>query len=156
MTDPMFKTTAEAIAALQAAMEAADRNALALRQEVASDRKTDRRLYLGGLLLILVVFGTVLFSIRGTQQLVHTLADCTTEGGDCYTQQQARTGKIVEQIIEGTSRNVGDRAVRATIYMGQCSRLYPDISGPVYDLKLERCVAAKLAEERPLGQAPAK
>lgn len=73
---------------------------------------------------------------RQVKQGNERIADCTTAGGACYEQSAARTGAAVADIV------------RASVYVAECSRLYPNESGPDYDAKLERCVAAKLAAAR--------
>lgn len=156
MNDPTYKTTgqvvADAVASLEAAMIATDRNAQGLREEFSAARKRDRWVVLGGLALLVLVSAAVLVSIMSSRGVLVTLADCTTQGGQCYERQRSQSGVLVGQIIA----SVSDKAVQATIYVGECARLYPDISGQEYDVKLERCVTRKLAENRPLGQAPPK
>lgn len=62
-----------------------------------------------------------------------TLADCLDPSGDCYKLGQQRTGSAIQDII------------RAEIFMAECSRLYPSVSGPEYDRQLEACVFERLA-----------
>lgn len=156
MNDPTYRTTAQvvsdAVSALEEAMTAADNNAKGLRTELMAARARDRWVLAGGLLLLVLVAVAVLGSIVSSRGVLVTLADCTTQGGQCYERQRSQSGVLVGQIIA----SVSDKAVQATIYVGECARLYPDISGQEYDVKLERCVTRKLAENRPLGQAPPK
>ncbi len=61
------------------------------------------------------------------------IEDCSTPGGKCYEEGQARTAAAVAALT------------KISIYVSQCGRLYPGESGPEYDAKIERCVAERLA-----------
>src|SRR5688572_16946397 len=86
--------------------------------ETARRRATTINMLLLGLLAIFV--GLLCVVTWQNNQLVHKvneanarMADCTTQGGRCYTQGQERVAHAIEDVI------------RAEIYMAQCARLYP-------------------------------
>jgi hypothetical protein len=70
------------------------------------------------------------------------LSDCTTPGGKCYAEGQARTGQAVRrlQLIQ--------------LYIVQCSRELPGIEGPEFDRRFEACVERRLATTPPPSPAP--
>lgn len=72
--------------------------------------------------------------LEQTSQTSALIGDCTTPGGHCYEDGRARTGTAIADII------------RASIYMAQCARLYPNEAGPAYDRKLEACVFERLEQ----------
>jgi hypothetical protein len=93
-----------------------------------------------GVLALLAIFVALLVAIgwqnnqvvRQTQQTNNRMADCTTPGGVCYEQGQKRTAAAITALT------------KISIYVSQCSRLFPGESGPQYDAKIERCVADRL------------
>lgn len=118
----------------------------ALRTDVHSAEEARRRasqinLALLGLLILFV--GLLGVMVWQNNELAHqvaktnaTMADCTTPGGKCYQQGTARTGQAIQEIL------------KASVYMAECSRMFPGESGPAFDAKLEACVNEKLRKAR--------
>ncbi len=75
-----------------------------------------------------------------TTQTNKAIEDCSTPGGTCYEEGQKRTAAAVAALT------------KISIYVSQCGRLYPGESGPEYDAKIERCVAARLAAAQAVPQ----
>jgi hypothetical protein len=107
----------------------------------ASRRVTQVNTVIVGLLVIFV--GLVATLAWQNNQLAREvkagnerIADCTTVGGICYGQSAARTGSAVADVV------------RASVFVAECARLQPGISGPEFDAVLEKCVADKLAAAR--------
>lgn len=69
--------------------------------------------------------------IRQNARTSELIADCTTEGGDCYRKGQARSATAVQG------------AIRGYLAVAQCQRVTDT------DAELERCVARKLAAATP-------
>jgi hypothetical protein len=115
----------------------------ALRTDVKVAEAARRRanhINLGALALLTVLVALLIAVTWQNNRLAHRvdrtnakLADCTTPGGRCYDEGRARTGQAIDDII------------RSEIFMAECSRLYPNESGPAYDRKLEACVVQRLA-----------
>lgn len=108
--------------------------------EVARRRATQiNMLFLGLLVLFVAMLAAIgLQGSRVINEVERTnaiMADCTTPGGQCYTESQVRTGRAIADIV------------RVSVYMSQCSRLYPDESGPEFDRKLEACVVERLRSD---------
>lgn len=92
-------------------------------------------------LAVLAAFvGAMLVMGWQVNQTNRQVADCTTPGGRCYESGRARTDEAVSSIL------------RVSIYMAECARLYPDVSGPEYDRLLEACVYQRLTAAS--GQTP--
>jgi hypothetical protein len=92
------------------------------------------------LLIVMGVQNTQLTKqVKGTQ---NTLVDCTTPGGKCYGQSNARTGKAIQDLI------------RSQVFVSECGRLYPGEVGPGYNAKLEACVARRLAGQAATPATP--
>lgn len=115
--------------------------------EVARRRATQINLLFLGLLFLFVALlagvgwqgAQVIKQVEETNQI---MADCTTPGGRCYTENQVRTGRAIADIV------------RVSVYMSQCSRLYPDEAGPEYDRKLEECVLERLRTDTGFAPVP--
>lgn len=138
----MDGTTARAVAALEAATEVSN----GLRGDVQDYTKVVRRVYwaiIAGLIVMAVVLVGVGVVVKSSNNVTNVIADCQAPTGKCRQENNKRTAKIQKEII--------DEQIKGYIYMGQCARLYPGISGPEYDEKLEACVVKRLAEKRPLG-----
>lgn len=115
-----------------------------VREDRADRRRQDRRmmallavavLLLGGLLTLVVQFDadrrerSAAFAeiLRQNARTSELIADCTTEGGDCYAKGQARG----QDAVRG--------AIRGYIAVAQCQRVTDT------DAELERCVMRRLA-----------
>jgi hypothetical protein len=131
------------------------REAQALRTDVHSAEEARRKATAVnlGLLALLVLFVGLLIAVTWqNNQLIEKvdstnsiMADCTTPGGECYEQGQQRVAGAISDIVW------------ASVYMAQCSRLYPGEVGPTYDRKLEACVTERLeraARQRQASPAP--
>jgi hypothetical protein len=88
--------------------------------------------------VLLVAIQNNLIASRTNQIAVETkrssdqLFDCTLPTGKCFQNGQKRTGKAVGDIG------------RTQLYIVECSRLYPDQSGPAFDRLFEKCVTDRL------------
>ncbi len=116
----------------------------ALRTDVAQAEAARRRAnQVNAVLLALVAVFTALMLIIGWQNnrlaskvnaTNQTMADCTNPGGTCYEQNRRNTQSAISDIL------------RVSIYMAECSRLYPGEAGPTYDRKLEACIYQRLED----------
>lgn len=123
-----------------------------LRKDVrAAERARRRENRIGFAVLgVLTIFIALLVAIswqnnqivKQTQATNDTIVDCTTPGGACYRQSQARTAAVVADLI------------KASTFVSQCARLRPGESGPAFDRFLERCVAEKLANDPAPSPSP--
>jgi hypothetical protein len=149
MSDPTSWPTGRAPAespaeVLRASLEALVAESQALRADVHSAEEGRRRANKINLAVLafvaLFVVGLAAIGwqnnqvINEVQRANNRLVDCTTPGGVCYGQGQARTGAAIAALT------------RVSIYVSQCGRLYPGESGPEYDVKVERCVGERLAQ----------
>lgn len=142
-TNPVSPT----VAALSSSLTAIVEESQSLRTDVhAAERARRAQSYftLGVLwfvVLLVLLTGTVTWQnnqlAREVQKTNERIASCTTAGGACYEEGRQRTGSAISDII------------RSEIFMAECSRLYPNESGPAYDRKLETCVAERLASHTP-------
>lgn len=95
------------------------------------------------LLAVLVICMIAVLVVAGQNRAIATqtsetnarIADCTTSTGACYREGSKRTGTAISSIL------------RAQIALGECSRLYPNESGPEYDAKLRACVYQRIATD---------
>jgi hypothetical protein len=116
----------------------------ALRSDVQVAEQARRRAtvvnlaLLGLLVLFVALLGAVSWQnnrlIEQVEKTNSTMADCTTPGGRCYEEGSRRTSGAINDIVW------------ASVYMAQCSRLYPGEVGPAYDRKLEACVTERLQQ----------
>lgn len=116
----------------------------ALRVDVNSAETARRRANtinltaVGLLLLFVVMISAVSWQNNQLAKQVNRtndrMADCTTPGGTCYETSQRRVSGAIADIV------------RASVFMNQCARLWPNESGPDYDRKLEKCVNDRLAQ----------
>jgi hypothetical protein len=147
------------VAALSDSLKALIAESVALRTDVAAaerarlhaERARRRENQIG---LVLIGLSAVLMLVvagigwqgyqiaRDTRATNEKVVDCTTPGGVCYQQGQARTGQAVDAVL------------KASVFVAECSRLRPGDSGPVFDAALEQCVAAKLSSHRPGTPVP--
>ncbi len=125
----------------------------ALRRELDQDRAMWRirtryallmvvaiLLMVGGLLTIVVQFETErrdrsaanAANVRKVTEISERIADCTTEGGTCYKQGQARTAGVLAEVV------------RAQIAVEWCGR-DPQVGSRA---ELEACVAKAMAAGR--------
>lgn len=115
----------------------------ALRLDVDQAERTRRRearlnATMIGILSVFVLCVLVMAwqNNRIAQQTAETnkqITSCTVPGGKCYEDGRKRTADAVANIYKGS------------IYMAECSRQQPGISGPEFDKFLETCVAGKIA-----------
>lgn len=99
---------------------------------VAVERRTYWIVAFGLVMLCaLIALGLGVAQSYATQR---RLADCTTPTGQCYREQQARTGVVVGKLN------------KTQLYIVECSRQIPDASGPKFDQAFEACVTARLAD----------
>lgn len=94
---------------------------------------------LGAVTLFVAALAVIGYQVTTTNQRV---VDCTTPGGRCYQQGQERTAQAVGDVL------------RVSVYMAECSRLFPNESGPEFDRKLERCVFDRLAADNKTNPLP--
>ena len=76
---------------------------------------------------------------KGNTSTVDLLKDCTVEGGDCYTKQQARTEEAVG--------NIGLTSIYASVCAVVENRTHPDASPLQLAKRVRTCVEAVYAEE---------
>jgi hypothetical protein len=57
-----------------------------------------------GVLAMLLLAG-VLFVAIDNRHTGDTIVDCTTPEGDCFRQNQARTGQVIQRILDGQIAN---------------------------------------------------
>ena len=86
------------------------------------------------LIILLVLVARTNSISQDTHATNELIADCINPTGKCAQEGSRRTGEAIGDII------------RAEIYMAQCARMFPDVSGPAYDRRLEDCVYARLTE----------
>lgn len=131
------------VAALKQSLAGLIEESQALRVDVHSAEKARKKANAISLAM-LGLLGLFVFMLVGVtwqnNSLAHqvaktnrTLADCLDPVGDCYKLGNQRTGAAIQDII------------RAEIFMAECARLYPGISGTEFDRKLEACVFERLA-----------
>lgn len=142
MTDPELHRVSPTLGEYLANLS---NNADNLRTDVHNAEQARRRANTIGLFLMAVLgvlMLVVLVSLARTNTVVHQtsqtnqrIADCTTAGGKCYSLGSKRTGQAIASIL------------RAQIALGECSRLYPNESGPVYDQKLRNCVYDRMVND---------
>jgi hypothetical protein len=120
-------------------------------RETARRRQENLAMFglLGVLSLLMLLMITVAWQNNQLAQHVKAssdqLQDCTTPGGDCYKQGQARTGQAVQTLQ------------RIQIYIVQCSRSLPVDRyppGPAFDKAFESCIADRLAAAQATGRGP--
>lgn len=143
MTQP-FDNGTEAVNKLRSSLATLVAESQALRNDVAQAEQARKRATAINIsvLGVVAVFTALLLAIgyqnnqlvKRTDETNRRVADCTTAGGRCYEQGRARTHEAIEDVL------------RVSVYMAECSRLYPNESGPEYDRKLESCVYQRLAE----------
>jgi adenylosuccinate synthase len=124
----------------------------ALRVDVRTAEQARRKasLYNLGLLTLLVACLALLIVMgyqntqltRETKATNASIADCITPVGKCYKQSNARTGKAISDLI------------RSQVFVSECGRLYPGEAGPAYNVKLEACVAGRLAGQAATPTTP--
>lgn len=103
-----------------------------------------------GVMMLLVIFVVLVFTVSWQNNRIgkqvrdgnDRIVDCTTAGGKCYQEGNARTGQAITAIL------------RADIYVIECSRLHPNESGPAFDAVIEKCVTDRLAAAA-AGPSPA-
>lgn len=152
---PVSPAASPAVAALRSSLTDLVKESQALRGDVqrAEDARRKATVVNVGLMVLLVLFvgllGAVSWQnhqvIEKVEETNSIMADCTTPSGTCYQQSNRRTGAAINDIIW------------ASVYMAQCSRLYPGEAGPGYDRKLEACVTERLeqaARERQASPSP--
>jgi hypothetical protein len=132
----------EPVAALATSLTALIAESQALRVDVKANeraRKRENQINLGVLLMLsLFVFLVLVVAWQNNtiaQQTRDTNArmlSCTVPGGPCYEDGRKRTAQAVGDIY------------KVSIYMAECSRLRPGVSGPEFDAFLEGCVNDKL------------
>ncbi len=142
MSDPLPGTGPAT--ALRTSLDSLIAESQALRADVQSAEEARRRVTTInlGLLGLLILFVGLLVAIgwqgnraiEETRQVNKQLADCTTPGGKCYQEGQARQAQAISAVT------------RISVFVSQCGRLWPGESGPDYDRKLNACVAERLAE----------
>ncbi len=124
-------------AVLQRQLDAVLEEARSLRDDVQQAEKARKRgaLISAGLLALVLIFmiGIVFIGYQ-SRQTADQLADCTTPGGTCYAEGQARQVQAISAVTQ------------ISIFVSQCGRLWPGEAGPDYDRKLERCVAERLTD----------
>lgn len=108
--------------------------------EVARRRESRTNRTILAMLAIFVVgsfiVGALAYSAaQDSRDTNRRIADCTTLGGKCNTEANQRTGGYIANITRGQ------------IAVGECSRLYPNESGPAYDAKLRACVYDRIADD---------
>lgn len=138
------KPVSSAVAAIQSSLAAVADGAEALRADVKASEEARRRssnINLGLTVVLVVLVGLVLAigwqNNRLNQRVAEgnaLLVDCTTTGGKCYQQGQARGDSAVSAVV------------RISVFVSQCGRLWPGESGPEFDRKLNACVAERLAQ----------
>lgn len=102
-----------------------------------------RALVVSVILLTLLTAGALVVAWQGyvsanrARETNSRISDCTTPGGRCYAESAKRTGAAVGDIV------------RSQIALGECSRLYPNESGPEFDRKLRQCVYDRIATDPP-------
>lgn len=121
----------------------------ALRTDVKTAEEARRRdtrvnLLLLGMLSIFVIMVLVVAYQNNaiaeqTRDTNAIMADCTTPGGKCHKQGSERTASAISSVL------------RTQIAALQCARLYPGITGPEYDRKLEACIYERVTA---LGTTP--
>ncbi len=132
-----METTAKAVAAL----EEATRVTKELRNDVHDYTRVVRRVQwalVAAIVTMVAVLIGVALTVKSATDVIHAVADCTTEGGKCYDEGRKRTGAAVV--------GISDRTITGFVYTNECSRLWPDQSGPTYNAKLEACVKSKLTQ----------
>jgi hypothetical protein len=93
-----------------------------------------------GVLGVVIIFVLTLFGLgvqnnhlsRQVNETNRRMSGCTTPGGACYEQGRQRTNQAVGDVV------------RVSVYVAECSRLWPGESGPAYDAKLQMCVQQRL------------
>lgn len=117
------------------ALRADVRNAEQARQRAERARRRASQVNLAGLALVAALVGLLLVVAWSAVRTNARIADCTTAGGACYEEGGRRTGTAIADII------------RAQMFVSECARQWPGEVGPTYDVKLERCVAERLAAQ---------
>lgn len=155
-TQPPTAAQGQAATLLRASLDSLIDESQALRTDVRAAeaqrarelaRRRQENMVMSGLLGILSLLMLMMLTVawqnnkiskdvrRGAAQL----ADCTTPGGNCYRQGQARTGLAIDDLQN------------RQLYIIECSRKFPTAEyppGPRFDRLFETCVAARLAEAR--------
>jgi hypothetical protein len=152
-TTPVSPAMSPAVAELRTNLKDLITESQALRTDVHSAEEARRRatrvnvallalltLFVGLLLVVTWQNNRLIGQVEETNTL---MADCTTPGGNCYQQSAKRTSNAISDIVW------------ASVYMAQCSRLYPGEVGPGYDRKLEACVTERLRKAAQERQPPA-
>jgi type VI protein secretion system component VasK len=139
-------TTNAHAAALSDSLRALIDESKALRQDVDQAERTRRRearlnaVMIGILsLFVLCVLAVAWQNNAIAQQTADTnrqITSCTVPGGKCYEDGRARTTEAVSNIY------------KSSVYMAECARLQPGVSGADFDRFLEKCVADKIAGSR--------
>lgn len=143
--DPRSPIRADAMTSI---LEEAKQLRLDYQQQTAESRRSSRILMGAIAALIALIIPMVILLIINTQvmrqsnETARVIADCTTPGGRCYDEGRSRTSGAIGDIV------------RASVYMSQCSRLYPGEYGEEFDRKLEACVNERLSKAATQRQSP--